>query len=274
MTAEAVSSTTKGPDATRVRVPDWMYPILALVVVIAIWDIGVRVFDVKAFILPPPWKMMTALFKNWTSLSLAMLYTLMEIMAGFAMSVIVGVGLAIAIVSARILEKTVFPLIVGSQVIPKVAIAPLFVIWFGFGITPKILIAFLISFFPIIISTVIGLRSIDLLKLHLARSMGASPAQVFFRFRLPNAMPAIFGGLKLSITAAVIGAIVGEFIGSDKGIGRILLIANGNLDTDVLFAGILILSIVGVVLFLIIDVIERIVIRWHVSQRLKHGVVL
>ncbi len=136
------------------------------------------------------------------------------------------------------------------------------------GIEPKILIAFLIAFFPVVISTVVGLRSLEIEKLYLARSMGASELQMFFKIKLPNAMPSVFAGLKLSITAAVIGAIVGEYIGADKGIGRVLLEANGNMETELLFAGIVLLSITGVVLFLIIDGLERVMIRWHVSQRL------
>ena len=157
----------------------------------------------------------------------------------------------------------------GSQVIPKVAIAPLFVIWFGFGIEPKIFVAFLIAFFPMVISTAVGLRSVEIEKLYLARSMGASAFQVFCKIKLPHAMPSVFAGLKLAITGAVIGAIVGEFIGADKGMGRVLLEANGEMETDVLFAGIALLSITGVLLFLMIDGLERVVVRWHVSQRIR-----
>ena len=252
--------------------PDWAYPIAGIILIIVLWDTAIRVFDLKPFILPAPWAVIVALIDNWGELAPAILYTLIEILAGFALSVVVGIGLAVLIVSWRVLEKTIYPILVGSQVIPKVAIAPLFVVWFGLGLMPKILIAFLLSFFPIVINTAVGLRSIELAKLHLARSMGASAAQTFFLFRLPRAMPYIFAGLKLSITSAVIGAIVGEFIGADQGIGRILLIANGNLETDKLFAGILLLSAVGVALFFIIVVLERFTIRWHVSQQVLYEV--
>jgi NitT/TauT family transport system permease protein len=248
---------------------DWMYPTVAILAIFAFWDLSIRAFDIRAFILPSPGEVGYSLYRDWGELAPNMMVTLYEIVIAFALSVIGGVSIALAIVSWRPLEKAIYPILVGSQVIPKIAIAPLFVIWFGFGIEPKILVAFLIAFFPVVISTVIGLRSIEIEKLYLARSMGAGWFQTFLKIRLPNAMPSIFGGLKLSITAAVIGAIVGEFIGADKGIGRVLLIANGELETDLLFAAIALLSVTGVVLFLAIDILERIIIRWHVSQRVK-----
>ncbi len=249
------------------RLPDWAWPVLAFVMLIVLWDVSIRVFALKPFILPSPASVAQALVADWQELADATLYTLVEIVLGFALSVIVGVGLAVAIVTWRPLEKAIYPILVGAQVIPKVAIAPLFVVWLGLGLAPKVLIAFLLSFFPMVVNTVVGLRAIEIGKLHLARSMGASASQIFFRFRLPRAMPNIFAGLKLSVTAAVIGAIVGEFIGADEGMGRVLLVANGNLETAKLFAGIVLLSAVGIALFLIIAALEKVVIRWHVSQQ-------
>lgn len=249
---------------------DWLYPVGAIVALFVFWDVSIRMFGIRPFILPSPGEVLDALISEWGQLGPAIVFTLYEILAGFALSVVIGTGLAVAIVSWRPLEKAIYPILVGSQVIPKVAIAPLFVIWFGFGIEPKILVAFLIAFFPMVISTVVGLRSVEAEKLYLARSMGANAMQTFFKIKLPTAMPSIFAGLKLSITAAVIGAIVGEFIGADQGIGRVLLIANGELETALLFAGIALLSVTGVVLFLIVDGLERVVVRWHVSQRLRN----
>ena len=249
------------------RFPDWAWPVTAFVLLVVLWDVSIRVFGLKPFVLPSPASVAQALVADWQELADATLYTLLEIVLGFALSVIVGIGLAVAIVTWRPLEKAIYPILVGAQVIPKVAIAPLFVVWLGLGLAPKVLIAFLLSFFPMVVNTVVGLRAIEIGKLHLARSMGATASQIFFRFRLPRAMPNIFAGLKLSVTAAVIGAIVGEFIGADEGMGRVLLVANGNLETAKLFAGIVLLSAVGIALFLIIAALEKIVIRWHVSQR-------
>ena len=254
--------------ARRLRIDEWIYPTVAIVAFVVLWDVSVRIFEVKPVVLPSPGQVYDSLIGDWGELAPHMLFTIYEILAGFALSVVIGIGLAIAIVTWRPIEKSIYPILVGSQVVPKIALAPLFVIWFGFGIEPKILIAFLIAFFPVVISTVVGLRSVEVEKLYLARSMGASELQMFFKIKLPNAMPSVFAGFKLSITAAVIGAIVGEYIGADKGIGRVLLEANGDMDTELLFAGIVLLSITGVILFLIIDGLERVMIRWHVSQRI------
>jgi NitT/TauT family transport system permease protein len=160
-----------------------------------------------------------------------------------------------------------YPLLVASQVIPKLAIAPLFIIWFGFGWIPKIFLVFLIAFFPIVIDSIVGFRAIEIEKLYLARSMGASRTQIFVRFRLPQALPSIFSGLKLAGTLAVIGAIVAEFVGSDTGIGHAILAANATLQTETMFAGVLYITIVGIILFLAIDLLERLMLPWHVSRR-------
>lgn len=251
-------------------VPDWAYPLTAIVLIVVFWDLSIRYFNIQSFVLPSPGEVLASLIGDWGEIWPAALFTLYEILIGFGLSVVIGVGLALAIVSNRTVEKTIYPILVGSQVIPKIALAPLFVLWFGFGIAPKILIAFLIAFFPVVISSVVGLRSVEITKLQLLRSMGATGREVFFKLRFPAALPSLFAGLKLSITGAVIGAIVGEFIGADKGIGRVLLIANGFLETDLLFAAVTVLSVIGVILFLIIDFIERIAIRWHVSQRVRY----
>jgi NitT/TauT family transport system permease protein len=249
---------------------DWLYPLGALVLFILLWDLSVRIFDIKPFILPSPLRVLSAMVEEFPTLFPQAWYTLQEVLAGFGISVAVGIPLALAIVSFRVIEKSLYPLLVASQVIPKIAVAPLFILWFGFGTTPKIVVAFLIAFFPVVVDTVVGLKSVEIEKLYLARSMGASSFQTFFKFRLPHAMPNVFGGLKLAITFAVTGAIVGEFIGADRGIGRVLLVANGNLDTPLMFAAVTLLSLMGIALFLVVEIIERFTIRWHVSQRTTH----
>jgi NitT/TauT family transport system permease protein len=246
---------------------DWIYPAGAVAVAIVAWDLAIRMFDIKPFILPPPLAVIEALVRDFPGLMRDSWVTLQEVLAGFALSVAVGVPLALAIVSAPLAEKAAYPLLVGSQAVPKIAIAPLFVIWFGFGIAPKVIVAFLIAFFPIVISTVLGLRSVEVEKLYLARSMGASRWQTFYKIRLPSAMPSIFGGLKLAITFAVTGAVVGEFIGADRGLGRVIIVANGNLDTAGLFAAVVMVTAMAVALFLAVEAGERLVVRWHVSQR-------
>jgi NitT/TauT family transport system permease protein len=193
--------------------------------------------------------------------------TTKAIILGYLLSILVGVPLALAIFLWPAFARSFYPLLVSSQAVPKTAIAPLFVIWLGFGILPKVLIAFLIAFFAIVISTVVGLGSIEPEKIYLARSMGMSPTMTFFKIRLPQALPSIFGGLKVAMTLAVVGTVVGEFVGSDSGLGYLLLIANGNLDTPLLFAGFVGLTVIGGTLYLLIEAAERLAIPWHTSQR-------
>jgi len=251
------------------RERNWVAPLVTLIGLIVLWDLVVRAFDVKPFILPTPWMVGQALVRDFGSLVHHGTTTMQEVLAGFALSVLVGVPLALAIASSPLFERSAYPLLVGSQAVPKIAIAPLFVIWFGFGIAPKILMAFLISFFPVVVAGVVGLRSVEAEKLYLARSMGATRWQTFAMFRLPSALPSLFGGLKLAITFAVTGAIVGEFIGADRGLGRVIMVANGNLDTPALFAAAVVLTVIAVALFYLVEAIERVTVRWHVSQRMK-----
>jgi NitT/TauT family transport system permease protein len=151
--------------------------------------------------------------------------------------------------------------------VPKIAIAPLFVVWFGFGIIPKVIAAFLLGFFPVVVSAVQGFKSVDPEMVDLARAMQGSRFHVFCAVNLPHAMPAIFSGLKVSVTLAVVGAVVGEFVGSNSGIGYVLQRSIGTFDLPTMFAAMVILALLGVVLFWIVDRIERLVIPWHVSQR-------
>ena len=248
---------------------NWVAPLVTLVLLFVMWDLVVRGFGIKPFILPTPWMVGEALVRDFGSLVHHGTTTMQEVLAGFALSVLVGVPLALALASSPLFERSAYPLLVGSQAVPKIAIAPLFIIWFGFGIAPKVLMAFLISFFPVVVAGVVGLRSVEAEKLHLARSMGATRWQTFAMFRLPSALPSLFGGLKLAITFAVTGAVVGEFIGADRGLGRVIMVANGNLDTALLFAAAVVLTVMAVALFYLVEAIERVTVRWHVSQRLK-----
>ena len=151
--------------------------------------------------------------------------------------------------------------------VPKIAVAPLFIVWFGFGIIPKVIAAFMLGFFPVVVSTVMGFKSVERDMVDLAKSMGSTRWQMFFKISLPHAMPAIFSGMKVSITLAVVGAVVGEFVGANSGIGYLLQKANGSFDLPLMFAGLVVLSMIGVLLFVLLDFIERVSIPWHASQR-------
>ena len=191
----------------------------------------------------------------------------MEVLLGFALATIVGIAIAVAIVTWRPFEKAMYPLLVASQEVPQIAFAPLLLVWFGFGLTSKVIIAFLIAFFPIVVNTAAGMRSVPTEMLDLAHSTRASGVTILRRIRFPFALPNVFTGLKIGVTFAVIGAVVGEFVGSGSGLGYVLVTADGRLDTATMFAAIIILVIMGLVLFLAVSLLERLLIPWHVSQR-------
>lgn len=242
-------------------------PIWLLVMLVLLWDLTIRLFKVPPYLIPTPMSVVGQLRNEWPMLWRETLPTLYATLGGFALSGLIGVPIAMWIAYSRLVESFVYPLLVFSQSVPKVAIAPLFVVWFGFGVLPKVIVAFLLGFFPVIVSTVQGFKSIEPDVIDLARSMGASPMKIFLKFRLPHAMPAIFSGLKVSVTLAVVGAVVGEFVGSNAGLGYVLQKANGNFDLPLMFAGLVILSMVGVLLFLLIELVERWMMPWHASQR-------
>jgi len=242
-------------------------PFWLIIVLIVGWDAVIRVFKIPPYLIPPPLQVVTQLVKEWPMLWRESLPTLYATLGGFVASVLVGVPIAMWISYSRVVESFVYPLLVFSQSVPKVAIAPLFVVWFGFGVIPKVIAAFLLGFFPVIVATVQGFKSVESDVIDLARSMGASPFKIFLKFRLPQAMPAIFSGLKVSVTLAVVGAVVGEFVGSNSGLGYVLQKANGTFDLPLMFAALVILSMIGVLLFLAIELIERWALPWHASQR-------
>ena len=254
----------------RGRMSGVLIPTAVMVVLLLIWQGAVAAFHIPGYLLPAPTTIQRTLFNERGQLFSQSIPTLIETLGGFAMSIPIGIGLAVLIVASRPIERAVYPLLVASQVVPKVALAPLLLVWFGFGLLPKILITFLIAFFPIVIETAVGLKSVPVEMLDLARSMGSSRSQVFWRFRLPHALPNIFGGLKVGITLSVIGSIVGEFVGADRGLGYLLTVSIGRLDTALLFAAIVVLVVIGVVLYGVVDFVERATVKWHPSVREQH----
>jgi NitT/TauT family transport system permease protein len=186
-----------------------------------------------------------------------------EALLGLLIAIVVGVGLGAVFVIVPILRKVVMPIIVGLQAMPKIAIAPLFIVWMGYSPSPKILMAFLLSFFPIIINTVIGLTSVDQDQIDLIRSMEGGSSAIYRFVRVPSAMPAIVGGIQVAVSLALIGAIVGEFVGAQSGLGYLILVAGGNSDTALIFAAILVLTVIGIVLYGIVTVLGGIVTRWN-----------
>lgn len=248
-------------------IPRWSRVVLLLVLSFVLWEVLTKVLAIKPFLLPAPTKIFAVFMENPKYLLTHTWHTFYETIFGFVVAVIIGVLLAIGIVSSRFLEETLYVLLVTLNSIPKVAVAPLFVVWMGTGIEPKIAIAAMIALFVIVIDMVLGLRSVDPEMIDLARSMKASKLQTMARIRFPNALPNLFAGMKVGVTLALIGAIVGEFVASDKGLGYIILVAQGQFETPTMFAAVVILAIMGTALFFIVDVFERIALPWHVSRR-------
>jgi NitT/TauT family transport system permease protein len=254
-------------NAKRLITSPALRPLWLVVMLIVLWDVFIRLFKIPPYLIPNPLSVAKQLVAEWPMLWRETLPTLYATLAGFALSALVGVPIAMWIAYSRLVESFVYPLLVFSQSIPKVAIAPLFVVWFGFGLVPKVIAAFLLGFFPVVVATVQGFKSVEGDGIDLARSMGANPLKIFLKFRLPHALPAIFSGLKVSVTLAVVGAVVGEFVGSNSGLGYVLQKANGTFDLPLMFAALVILSMIGVLLFLVLELIERWLMPWHASQR-------
>ncbi|CAB4690381.1 unannotated protein [freshwater metagenome] len=245
----------------------FIYPFLTLFMLLVVTETIVRVFHIRNFILPAPTKIFETLFQSWPYLWTNAKPTLFVVIVGFTMSLCTAVPIGILIASSKVMEKFVYPLLVTAQTIPKIALAPMLIIWFGFSMTPKLVITVLISFFPMVINTVAGLKGVPQEMLDLARSSRASKLTTFRKIRWPFALPSVFAGLKIAITMAVIGAIVGEYIGADKGLGFVLIAAAGRLEMDLVFAAVVILVAIGMSSFYTLTFIERISIPWHESIR-------
>ena len=244
-------------------------PFVGILVFLAVWEAGVALYKMPAYLLPAPSVIFETFVREFPRLAYHGWVTAYEMLLGYGLAVAVAVPLAIAITSSQRFDSFVMPTLLFFQVVPKVAIAPLFLVWFGVGALPKILVAFLISFFPIVIDAAVGLRSMSVEMTDLARSMGASRMQVFARFRLPTSLPYLFSGLKVAATLAVAGAVVGEFVGADKGLGYLLLVTNSNMETALMFATIVALTIIGLAFFYAVELLEALLIPWHVTHRIR-----
>jgi NitT/TauT family transport system permease protein len=249
------------------RLRDLAYPSIPFVITVLVWEFGARAGCFPSYILPAPTAIFDRLIKTANLLFHHAVVTTLEIVIGFALAVIVGVMLAVVIVLVRAVYRSVYPWLVFVQVIPKVALGPLLAVWLGFGFAPKVLMAFLLSFFPIMISAMIGLRSVETDATFLLRTMGAGPCKTLFYLQLPTALPGIFGSLKVAITLATVGAIVGEFIGANQGLGYVLITANGVLDTILIFVALSWISVLALLLYGLVALLERPFVHWHVSHR-------
>jgi NitT/TauT family transport system permease protein len=261
------SSGSQRQSRRGLRIPRRLQTLLAFALFLLVWEGAVRLLGIREYLLPAPSAVLAAFPKYQRLLVPAAVYTLQSVLMGYLAAVVVGVLIALPIALSAPMQRTVYPLLVFSQLVPKVALAPIFVVWFGFTLLPKILITFLLSFFPVVINTVVGLRSLDPEIAHLTRSTGANMLDTFMKVRLPAALPTMFAGFRLAAISATVGAVIGEFIGSDRGLGYVILTANGDLNTALSFAAIVVLTVIGLILYFGVERLERLCIPWHVSQR-------
>lgn len=264
--ASAAEGVRRGPSVGR-RIGRWARaatpPIALLAVFVCAWEWGVRAYAVPFYILPSPSRIAGLLVAERTLLLTQASVTLAEVLCGFAVAFVVGVGLALAIFSSRTIERAVYPLIIASQTVPVFAIAPLLIVWFGYGMVSKVAMAALIVFFPIVVNTVDGLRAADRDTVNLLVILGATPAQIIWKIRAPAALPFVFSGTRIAVATSVIGAVIGEWVGATQGLGFLMIHANAQLHVDLVFAAIVTLSLTAMGLFLAVSVIEWAALPWR-----------
>lgn len=263
----ATARETESPDTMGRRERWWerfVPPIIFLVVVLIFWEGAVRLFDMPAWLLPAPSRIFQRFLRSdtlWYHTGL----TLLEALSGFSVSAVIGIMLSAGIVHSRFLERGVFPYIIVSNSVPIIAIIPLLTIWFGFGISPKIMIAAIITFFPIVTNTTRGLKSADPRVLDFMHSINATRWQVFKKVQFPSALPYIFAAFKIAASLSLVGAVVGEFYGADRGLGYLVISSATQLQTDLLFVAITVLAVLGVSLFTLFGRLEAYVSRGDVQ---------
>ncbi len=245
---------------------------LALFGMLVLWEIGVDLARIPSYVLPAPFAIWDSIVKHWQSLLMHSWITLLETLAGFGLSLAIGIPSAFLIVYSRIFDRVLYPILIASQAVPKVALAPILLVALGYSILPKVIVAFLIAFFPVVVNTVTGLASVDRETLNLMHSMGASKLDVFVKVRFPHAVPSMIAGFKVAIALAVVGAVVGEFVGSRSGLGYYMLLATGNFDTPLVFACVVFLTLMGILLFYTVGLLEIAFARFNRTARIAQGV--
>lgn len=255
----------------KLSLKDIAEPVIFFIALLVLWEILVKVAHVPAFILPPPKDLYSAFVAKFFILGHHSLITFIEAVGGFALSFVLGVAFAVAVVYSRHLNNTIYPLIVILYAMPKSAFAPLMVIWIGYGLFSKIAIAFLVAFFPIVVNTVVGLKEVEPELIELARINRGSAWGVFKKIRLPNSLPYMFAGIKVALVLSVTGAIVAEFVAANEGLGYLVLQANYSLDTAFALVILLILALLSLALFAVVDKLQRKWVPWSAEVRQIEG---
>ena len=247
----------RGPRARRM-----LAPILGILAVLGYWELHIRVFRVPEFLIPAPSRVVQAMVEDWPALQRNTGATLIESLGGFALGNGIAILLAVLFVHNKPTERALYPIAVAIRTVPIIAIAPILVLLFGNGYTPKIIIAALISFFPTLVNMVRGLEAVEPSALELMRVLSASPAQVFWKLRVPSSLPFLFSALKIAATSCVIGAIVSEWIGADTGLGYLVTIATFEFRTGLLYSAMVVGSLMALALFGAVVLAERLIVRW------------
>jgi len=245
-----------------------LYPAVLLLMGILVWELAVRHMQVPHYILPAPSQIVKTLILRQSLLIHHSFVTLEEIIVGFALAFVVGVGLAFLMFQFPVLERTFYPMVIGSQTVPVFAIAPLLVLWFGYGLPSKVVMAALIVFFPIVVNTLDGLKCADPDAVNLLRILKANRWQILWKVRVPSSLPFVFSGCKIGVSVSTIGAIIGEWVGSNEGLGYLMLHANAQMEISLIFASLLYLTALGVGLFYLVVLIERWAMPWKKSSEI------
>ena len=243
-------------------VPDAILALGLMVFVTVAWELAIRLFHVPTFVLPAPSAIVRQLIESRARLASAAMSTAVEIFLGFMLASLTGVVIALVVVRFERFGRALYPLIVLFQNVPKVALAPIFILWFGFDLAPKIVLIVVIAFFPVTIDMLAGLQSVEPSFVALMESVGASRGKILMRVRIPHSLPYLMAGLKVAITFSVIGAIVGEFAGANQGLGYVIEFASTQLDTPLIFAALVVVSVLGLAFYYLVELAERMLVPW------------
>lgn len=264
VTTQAVT-TARAP--ARRRLPGWAPPLVLLGGLVLVWELAVAVLDIPDYVLPAPSEVLAALDDNAAVIGGHTVSTLITATVGLVLGSAVGVGLAAAMAASQVLRSALYPLVVVSQSIPMVVLAPLFVVWFGFGLMPRVLVVALVAFFPVAVATVSGLIAADRDQVDLVRAMGGSRRDLAEHVLAPGALPSLFTGLKVAASYAMFGAVVGEWIGASSGLGLYLERSRASFATDQMFAAVLVIAAVSVALVGLVFALERAALPWQAAER-------
>jgi NitT/TauT family transport system permease protein len=248
-----------------------VWPLLSGAIGLGLWEGFVRLFKVPIFILPAPSQIFVTIIDQAGFLLTQLAITVLAAFIGLVIAVLFGLAAGAAVTMSRLVDRMLTPWLVIAHAVPKVVIAPLFLVWFGFGLQSEVLFVVAFTFFPVIVNTVTGLKSADPEQVLMVRAMGATPGQILRKIQFPSALASICAGIKLAVTLAPVGAVVGEFVASNQGLGHLLIRAVGDMDTPLAFAAVTVFSIFGVLVWRLAEWGERRVLPWHPSQRDNPG---